>query len=160
MPLLPHQHESRTLVLAQQDVTAAHFRETAMPNHQAEYLQSGGSSHVVQSRAGELEVGGATFRYFPLRKAGPDLSRLPVSLKILAENVLRNSPDDLLTFRAWADGCGRTYDVIPYAAGGVHLRHHPCGRALADPGALRKALAALGGDPGVVSPVLPFDFVR
>jgi aconitate hydratase len=130
-----------------------------MPNHQAEYLQSGGSSHVVQSRAGELEVGGATFRYFPLRKAGPDLSRLPVSLKILAENVLRNSPDDLLAFRSWLDGRGSTYDVIAYFPERVLMHDTTCVPALTDFAALRDAMADLGGDPAVVNPLIPVDLV-
>src|SRR5689334_25414311 len=131
-------------------MTAAHIRETAMPDHQTEYLQSSDSFHAVSSRADELEVGGKTFSYFPLRKAGPDLSRLPVSLKILAENVLRNSPDDLRAFQSWLDGGGSTYDVIAYFPERVLMHDTTCVPALTDFAALRDAMADLGGDPAVV----------
>ena len=130
-----------------------------MADHQAESFRPNGAPHLAHSRTDELEIGGATFRYFPLRKAGPDLSRLPVSLKILAENVLRNSPDNLSAFRSWLEGRGTSHEVIAFFPERVLMHDTTCVPALTDFAALRDAMAELGGDPAVVNPLIPVDLV-
>src|SRR6266849_2464876 len=115
--------------------------------------------------AAELSVGSTGYRIFrldALEKQGfSQVARLPFSIKILLENLLRHE-----------DGQGVTAAVIEAVASGkagaqeisfmparVLLQDFtgvPCAVDLA---AMRDALAALGADPGRANPLLPADLV-
>ena len=85
----------------------------------------------------ELTVGKKTYQYYSLpaaEEAGlTGISRLPVSMKVLLENLLRNedgvsvTADDLKAVAAWLEnkGDGRARDRLPPGAGadaGLHRR--------------------------------------
>ncbi|MBR0825561.1 aconitate hydratase AcnA [Bradyrhizobium manausense] len=108
-----------------------------------------------------LTVGDKTWRIADIvAAAGSDLPRLPVILRILLENVLRNSRDDKDTAVSalldWLD-CGRSDREIAFQPSRVLMHDTTCGPALVDIAGLRASLAEAGGDPNRLNPVLPVD---
>lgn len=115
-----------------------------------------------------LDAEGGSYRYFSLaaaERAGlKGISRLPMSLKIVLENLLRNEDgrivgrDDLYAMVAWLEGrCGEreiayypTRIVMPDSSG-IPL--------LADLAAMRDAMVRLGGDPDRINPMTGVDLV-
>jgi aconitate hydratase len=93
-----------------------------------------------------------------------DLGRAPVTLKILLENVLRHAgrgivtEADLRQLAAWRPGAGGNAD-IPFLPARVLLQDFTGVPAVVDLAAMRDAMAALGGDPGRVNPLVPADLV-
>ncbi|MDR7480943.1 MAG: aconitate hydratase AcnA [Armatimonadota bacterium] len=115
-----------------------------------------------------LEAGGRTVSYVRLaalrdRLATP-LERLPVTVKILLENVLRHcgtapfTDRDVLTLAAWAPGQpdGREFPFLPSR---VVLQDFTGVPAVVDLAAMRSAMARLGGDPERINPLMPTDLV-
>ncbi|MGQ7791069.1 aconitate hydratase AcnA [Faunimonas sp. B44] len=115
-----------------------------------------------------LEVGGKRYAYFDIRSAeanGLDgISRLPRSLKILLENLLRNEDGESFTaeqIRAFANWQGRLGDDIEISFRPTRvLTHDFTGIPLAaDLAAMRDALSVLGKDPQEVNPLVPVDLI-
>src|SRR3990170_4623515 len=92
------------------------------------------------------------------------LDRLPVSLRVLLECVLRAasgprvSPEDVATLAAWSPKAGRRPDV-PFFPARVLMQDFTGVPAIVDLAAMRSALARLGGDPRRINPRLPVDLV-
>ncbi len=118
-----------------------------------------------------LSAGGREFAYFSLEVAEAaglgGIARLPVSLKILLENMLRHedgtavTADDMRALAARGAGGeeGAQASDIAFRPGRI-LTHDLSGiPLLLDMAAMREAVAALGGDPARVDPVLPVDLV-
>ena len=118
--------------------------------------------------ARRLTVGGVeygTFSLSALQEAGiGDVSRLPFSLKVLLENLLRHedgiavTQDDIAALANWTEA----------ARGGREIAFHPARvmmpdssgvPLLADLAAMRDAIVRLGGDPAAINPAVPLDFV-
>jgi aconitate hydratase len=100
--------------------------------------------------------------------AGPalDLARLPVTVKILLENVLRHagggivSEADVAALAAWKPGAAATSEVeIPFMPARVIMQDFTGVPAVVDLAAMRDAMAGLGGDPSRVNPLVPADLV-
>src|SRR5262245_14132317 len=108
----------------------------------------------------ELTVGGRRYAYVSLARALPDvaLGELPRSLKILFENVARNSPADLASIGAWQRDRDGAHE-IPFFPNRVLMHDTTCVPALADFAAMRDAVATLGGDPRAVNPSIPVHLV-
>ncbi|MES2208668.1 MAG: aconitate hydratase AcnA [Chloroflexota bacterium] len=93
-----------------------------------------------------------------------DLARTPVTLKILLENALRQAgrgivePSDVERLASWRPGAGGEAE-IPFMPGRVVLQDFTGVPAIVDLAAMRDAMAALGGDPGRVNPLVPADLV-
>ncbi|SDG58902.1 aconitase [Bradyrhizobium sp. Rc2d] len=92
--------------------------------------------------------------------AGDELPRLPVILRILLENVLRNGGEDrqaaIDAILGWlAHGCSER--EIAFQPSRVLMHDTTCGPALVDIAGLRASLAEAGGDPRRLNPVLPVD---
>jgi aconitate hydratase len=93
-----------------------------------------------------------------------DLARAPVTLKILLENALRHAgggivtADDVLALAAWRPGGGGEAE-IPFMPARVILQDFTGVPAVVDLAAMRDAMAALGGDPAKVNPLVPADLV-
>lgn len=107
-----------------------------------------------------LEAGGATCRRIDLARLLPAavLDRLPRTLRILFENAALHAPDRLAAV-VGANGTidrSRELDFFPSR---VLMHDTTCLPALADFAAMRDAVAALGGDPSRVNPVIPVDLV-
>jgi aconitate hydratase len=107
-----------------------------------------------------LVAGGVTYGYCSLRGAVPTarLETLPRSLRVLFENVVRRSPESLDAVFTPA-GEIRTDREIPFFPNRVLMHDTTCLPALADFAAMRDAVAALGGDPARVNPVIPVDLI-
>jgi aconitate hydratase len=107
-----------------------------------------------------LTVGGKRYVYYSLPKAGAgDLSRLPYSLKVLLENLLRHFDGTTVTpdsVRALVEG---RPEEIAFRPGRVLMQDLMAGAAMADLAAMRDAVKAAGGDPASVNPLIPVDLV-
>jgi aconitate hydratase len=111
--------------------------------------------------AAELISRGRRYRIVDLpAAAGGVLERLPHTLRILLENVVRcggpDAPAAVQAIRDWV-ATGSSEADIPFQPVRVLMHDTTCGPALADIAAMRSALAEAGGDPTRLSPVLPID---
>ncbi len=117
---------------------------------------------------GEFQVAGRTLKMVDitrLKEQGlADIDRLPFSIRILVENLLRKLDGqvvreaDVLNIARWQ----KTYDApmeIPYHPARVLMQDFTGVPAVVDLAAMRDAMAALGGDPQKVNPLVPVDLV-
>ncbi|HEV8660195.1 MAG TPA: aconitate hydratase, partial [Thermoanaerobaculia bacterium] len=100
-----------------------------------------------------------------LEKAGiGKISRLPVSLRIVLESVLRNvdgkkiSEDDVRTLAAWQPNAERT-EEIPFMVARILLQDFTGVPLLVDLAAMRSAASRLGKDARIIEPLVPVDLV-
>lgn len=116
-----------------------------------------------------LEVNGKTYAYYALpaaQEAGVgDVSRLPFSMKVLLENLLRFedgghtvSVDDVKAVANWGDG-GAVNREIAYRPARVLMQDFTGVPAVVDLAAMRDAMVAVGGDPEKINPLSPVDLV-
>ena len=93
-----------------------------------------------------------------------DLSRAPMTLKILLENVLRHTgngvvgEDDVVALAAWRPEQPGEAE-IPFMPARVILQDFTGVPAIVDLATMRDAMADLGGDPARVNPLVPADLV-
>ena len=116
----------------------------------------------------KLAAGGKEYTIFRLdclsRVAGSTAEQLPVSLKILLENLLRNEDDafvrraDVETLAKWATA-PYAQKEIAFRTSRVLLQDFTGVPAVVDLAAMRDALARLGGDPRKINPLQPVDLV-
>jgi aconitate hydratase len=104
------------------------------------------------------------FRLPALSARGFDLARLPFSLKILLENLLRredgvNVTADDIEFLAKWDAKAQPTREIAYMPARVLMQDFTGVPAVVDLGAMRDAIKALGGDPERVNPLIPAELV-
>jgi aconitate hydratase len=115
-----------------------------------------------------LDVDGASYDYYSLpaaEKAGiGELSRLPFSLKVLLENLLRFEDGDSVTVEdikslaARAQGGGDEREIA-YRPARVLMQDFTGVPAVVDLAAMRQAMVELGGDPRKINPLSPCDLV-
>ncbi|MBA2254456.1 MAG: aconitate hydratase AcnA [Chloroflexi bacterium] len=112
-----------------------------------------------------LALRAGSVRYYRLDRAGvPDLGRVPVTVKVLLENVIRNAGrgivdgDDVRTLAAWRPGEPAEAEV-PFLPARVLLQDFTGVPAVVDLAAMRDAMATLGGDPARINPLVPADLV-
>jgi aconitate hydratase len=93
------------------------------------------------------------------------VSRLPISIRIVLESVLRNFDDgkkiseaNVRALAAWKPGEERT-EEIPFVVARVILQDFTGVPLLVDLAAMRSAVERLGKDPGVIEPLVPVDLV-
>src|ERR1700678_4419365 len=104
------------------------------------------------------------FRLPALTARGFNLSRLPFSLKILLENLLRRedgvnvTAGDICFLATW-DAKAEPSREIAYMPARVRMQNFPGGPAIVDLGAMRDAIKTLGGDPERVNPLVPAELV-
>jgi aconitate hydratase len=111
---------------------------------------------------------GASVRYYSLplleKKGVASISRLPVSLRILLESVLRNldgrriRDEDVEELAGWQPNAERTAEV-PFVVGRVLLQDFTGVPLLVDLAAMRSAVARRGHDVARVQPLVPVDLV-
>ncbi len=117
----------------------------------------------------ELSIGsGATGRYYALpalETAGLGrVSRLPISLRLVLESVLRNCDGRKITeahvreLAGWQPNAPRTQE-IPFVVARVVLQDFTGVPLLADLAAMRNVAAAMGRDPRTIEPLVPVDLV-
>lgn len=114
-----------------------------------------------------LEAGGQTFQYYSLPKAAEsvgDLNRLPFSLKVLMENLLRNE-DDATVDRSHIDAMVRwlkdrhSDTEIQYRPARVLMQDFTGVPGVVDLAAMREAVKKAGKDPALINPLSPVDLV-
>jgi aconitate hydratase len=105
-----------------------------------------------------LDLGGQQIRFIDLAALlGADLARLPWSMRILIENVVRHAGAEACTpFIDWL-GPRRSEAEIAFHPGRLLMHDTTCVPALVDIAAMRDAVAEAGGDPAALNPVLPVD---
>ena len=115
-----------------------------------------------------LRVDDRSFHIFRLDalkdQAGVDLAKLPFSLKILLENLLRNedgvtvTADDILGLARW-DAKAIPSREIAFRPSRVLLQDFTGVPAVVDLAAMRDAMTRLGGDPKKINPLQPVELV-
>ncbi len=112
----------------------------------------------------EISVGDNVYKIFDINKAANDigfeLKRLPYSLRILFENVLRltSNQEKLLLFKEWLKA-RKSEAEIPFMPARVLMQDFTGVPAIVDLAAMRDAMKKLGGNPLKINPLIPVDLV-
>ncbi len=118
----------------------------------------------------DLTVGGTSYAYYSIpaaQEAGlGDFSKLPASLKVVLENMLRFedngftvSVEDIKAFAEWATLGGKNPREIAYRPARVLMQDFTGVPAVVDLAAMRDGIKALGGDAQKINPLNPVDLV-
>jgi aconitate hydratase len=116
--------------------------------------------------ASTLTVGGSRYRYYALEaleKRGANISRVPYSIKILLENLLRTEnggtvkASDIEYVAAWK--IGAPAQEINFSPARVLLQDFTGVPCVVDLAAMRDALRDMGADPKRANPLIPADLV-
>ncbi|MDT8375742.1 MAG: aconitate hydratase AcnA [Mariprofundaceae bacterium] len=111
----------------------------------------------------ELDVKGKKYTYYRLDAAG-EVSRLPFSMKILLENLLRRedglnvTADDIRKVAGWDAGAEPDHEIA-YMPARVLMQDFTGVPAVVDLAAMRDAMAELGGETGKIEPLVPAELV-
>src|SRR5690349_17728695 len=109
----------------------------------------------------QLRVGDRSYGIYRLDalQASYDIARLPYTLRVLLENVLRTGDDaDVDAVARW-DARSEPANEISFAPSRVLLQDLTGVPAVVDLAAMRDAMAALGGDPAKINPLIPAELV-
>ena len=107
---------------------------------------------------------GAFYSLPELAKTHPNIKRLPVSMRIVLESVLRNcdgrkvAAEHVEQLANWRPNAPRT-DEIPFVVARVVLQDFTGVPLLADLGAMRNVAADMGRDAKTIEPLVPVDLV-
>ncbi len=145
-----------------QESVPALAEQTRMGSHVSKSLDSFNCRRT-------LKVGDKDYVYFSLTEAeknGLDgISRLPFSMKVLLENLLRNEDGrsvtkaDIEAVKSWLDDKGGAGHEIAYRPARVLMQDFTGVPAVVDLAAMRDGIKALGGDPQKINPLVPVDLV-
>jgi aconitate hydratase len=115
-----------------------------------------------------LKVGAKTYAYYSLPVAEKNglkgISRLPFSMKVLLENLLRHedgrsvTKEDILAVAQWLK-TKTSEREIPFRPARVLMQDFTGVPAVVDLAAMRDAMKHLGGDPKKINPLVPVDLV-
>jgi aconitate hydratase len=115
-----------------------------------------------------LPVDGKTFTFYDFNQfaadTGASVERLPFSIKILVENLLRKldgrmvTEDDLANIVRWQKSYEEPVE-IPYHPARVLMQDFTGVPAVVDLAAMRDAVKTLGKDPALVNPLVPTELV-
>jgi aconitate hydratase len=117
----------------------------------------------------KLKVGAKTYVYHSLKDAEKNglagASRLPFSLKVLLENLLRFedgrtvTKEDISAVVEWLSTKGKSEREIAFRPARVLMQDFTGVPAVVDLAAMRDAMKSLGGDPKKINPLVPVDLV-
>ncbi len=115
-----------------------------------------------------LSVDGKKYTYFSIKEAKAlglkNVDKLPKSLKVLLENLLRNENgtsvtwDDIEALNSWADTQKSDHEIA-YHPARVVMQDFTGVPAVVDLAAMRNAMNVLGGDAQKINPLVPVDLV-
>jgi aconitate hydratase len=114
-----------------------------------------------------LRVGDREYGYYRLEASGAaNAARLPYTVKILLENMLRHAAsgsglvdaDDVRALAAWDPSAPGEYE-LPFMPARVILQDFTGVPCVVDLAAMRDAVAEMGGDPSRINPLVPADLV-
>ncbi|MFV0294502.1 MAG: aconitate hydratase AcnA, partial [Hyphomicrobiaceae bacterium] len=107
--------------------------------------------------------------YYSLKDAEKNglegISRLPYSMKVVLENLLRNedgrsvTKDNIQSVAAWLTDKGKAEAEIAYRPARVLMQDFTGVPAVVDLAAMRDGIKSLGGDPEKINPLVPVDLV-
>src|SRR3974377_1397012 len=135
-------------------------------------LSGNGNNHMTSLDSFKclrpLKVGSKTYAYYSLPVAEKNglkgISRLPFSMKVLLENLLRNedgrsvTKDDILGFSQWLKSKTSEREIA-FRPARVLMQDFTGVPAVVDLAAMRDAMKSLGGDPNLINPLVPVDLV-
>jgi aconitate hydratase len=117
---------------------------------------------------GTIEANGRSYRYFDILRLAStgiaDIQRLPFSIRILTENLLRKMDgrvvreEDLRQIAGWQKQYAAPVE-IPYHPARVLMQDFTGVPAVVDLAAMRDAMARQGGDPSKINPLVPVELV-
>src|SRR5205823_2632194 len=124
--------------------------------------------HNLFNTLQSFDLGGRAGRFYSLPQlekegVGP-ISKLPVSLRIVLESVLRSYDEkrireaDVRTLANWKPNAERTAE-IPFVVARIVLQDFTGVPLLVDLAAMRSAVARLDKDPKIIEPLVPVDLV-
>lgn len=115
-----------------------------------------------------FDLNGEVFEYFSLaefvKNSGKDISHLPITLKILLENLLRNEQNSdngkaqILSLADWKPNNSKTSEIA-FSPARVLMQDFTGVPAIVDLAVMRDALADKGYDPQKINPQIPVDLV-
>jgi aconitate hydratase len=114
-----------------------------------------------------LTAAGKSYDYFSLPEAAKtigDISRLPVSLKVLLENILRfedgssYTVEDAKSLAGWLPAA-KSAKEVPFRPARILMQDFTGVPAVVDLAAMRDGITRLGGNPNKVNPLVPVDLV-
>ncbi|MBX9682726.1 MAG: aconitate hydratase AcnA [Hyphomicrobium sp.] len=116
-----------------------------------------------------LDVDGTPHVYYSLPDAEANgltgISKLPFSMKVLLENLLRHEDGrtvtkaDIAAMAEWLDNTGKTEKEIGFRPARVLMQDFTGVPAVVDLAAMRDGMNRLGGDPKKINPLVPVDLV-
>ncbi len=116
-----------------------------------------------------LEAGGQTYVYYSLPEAEKNgltgISKLPYSMKVLLENLLRNEDGrsvtkaDIVAMSEWLVNKGKAEKEIGFRPARVLMQDFTGVPAVVDLAAMRDGMLTLGGDAKKINPLVPVDLV-
>ena len=121
----------------------------------------------ASTRAGFTTASGQSGQLFSLPRLAqryPNVARMPISLRVVLESVLRNCDGNKVTVEhvaqlaQWQPNAARV-DEIPFVVARVVLQDFTGVPLLADLAAMRNVAAELGHDPKTIEPLVPVDLV-
>src|SRR4051812_33969381 len=124
--------------------------------------------HNLHDTLKDFKIGSKTGKYYSLpalgKALGVDVSRLPVSIRIVLESVLRNCDGKKVTqahvtqLANWKPNATRT-DEIPFVLARIVLQDFTGVPLLADLAAMRGVAQKMGKNPKTIEPLVPVDLV-
>ncbi|MGA7817908.1 aconitase family protein, partial [Caballeronia sp.] len=125
-------------------------------------------AHNLHKTLKEFDSGSGKGKYYSLPALGKALNvkieRLPVSIRIVLESVLRNydgkkiGEEHIKQLANWKPVADRT-DEIPFVVSRVVLQDFTGVPCVVDLAAMRAAMKRAGGDPMKINPLVPVDLV-
>jgi len=116
-----------------------------------------------------LGIGGNNYKIYSISKAEKsglgNFSDVPISLRIVLENQLRNydgksvTEKDIKAFSDWANNGGKSTQEISFSPSRVLMQDFTGVPAVVDLAAMRDAMQDLGGDTQKINPITPVDLV-
>ena len=114
----------------------------------------------LETQSGDLGI----YRLSALRSLNPNFDRLPFSIRVLLESLLRNcdgfvvTEEDVRRLATW-DAAKPAEVELPFMPSRVILQDFTGVPVLVDIAAMRAAVARLGGNPQQINPLVPVDLV-
>jgi aconitate hydratase len=116
----------------------------------------------------KLKINSREYNIFSLKlleeKGVADIGRLPFSIRVLVENLLRNmdgnivKEEDLLNIAGWKEEYEKPVD-IPHHPSRVLMQDFTGVPAVVDLASMRDAVKKMGGDPKIINPLVPTELI-
>lgn len=122
----------------------------------------GDCTRRLETEEGEVTI--CSLRELERKGVISDLGRMPYSIKVIIESLLRQrdgsviTDDDVRAMASWNPE-GNTDRDIPWIPARVLLQDLTGGAAIADLASMREAVSAMGMDPEIINPLVPVDLV-